>query len=62
MVDISFNQLTGLCALSFLEDINRNMQPMHMLKKSIILVRTTGGVVAGGGWRVCVRACVHLHA
>ena len=39
VVDVSFNQLGGLCALNFLEEINRNLQPQHMLKKSIILVR-----------------------
>jgi len=38
VVDVSFNQLGGLCALNFLEEINRNLQPEHMLKKSIILV------------------------
>jgi len=39
VVDVSFNQLGGLCALNFLEEINRNLQPDHMLKKSIILVK-----------------------
>jgi hypothetical protein len=44
VVDVSFNQLGGLCALNFLEEINRSLRPDHMLKKSIILVRLKGSL------------------
>lgn len=39
VVDISFNQLGGLCTLMFLEEIDRVIAPRHLFKKSIILVR-----------------------
>ena len=40
VVDISFNQLGGLCTLAFLEEIDRLVTPEHLFKKSIILVRS----------------------
>eukprot|EP00798_Chlamydomonas_sp_ICE-L_P021661 gene21661-28678_t len=39
VVDISFNQLGGLCTLAFLEEIDRLVQPDHLFKRSIILVK-----------------------
>ena len=38
VVDISFNQLGGLCTLAFLEEIDRLVRPEHLFKRSIILV------------------------
>ena len=39
VVDISFNQLGGLCTLAFLENMDRRIDQDHLFKKSIILVR-----------------------
>jgi hypothetical protein len=38
VVDISFNQIGGLCTLTFLESIDRRVDQDHFFKKSIILV------------------------
>ncbi|GAX73901.1 hypothetical protein CEUSTIGMA_g1351.t1 [Chlamydomonas eustigma] len=39
VVDISFNQIGGLCTLTFLESIDRRVDQDHFFKKSIILVK-----------------------
>ncbi|KAH6558281.1 hypothetical protein KP509_1Z071100 [Ceratopteris richardii] len=39
VVDISFNQLGGVCALCFLEEVDRLIQKDHLFKRSIILVK-----------------------
>lgn len=42
VVDISFNQIGGLCTLAFLESMDRRVDREHLFKKSIILVRDQG--------------------
>ncbi|PRQ57035.1 hypothetical protein RchiOBHm_Chr1g0343851 [Rosa chinensis] len=39
MVDISFNQLGGLCTLCFLEQVDRLIGKHHLFKRSIILIK-----------------------
>lgn len=39
VVDISFNQLGGLCTLCFLEEVDRLIQKNHLFKRSILLVK-----------------------
>ncbi|XP_044495150.1 uncharacterized protein LOC123218036 isoform X3 [Mangifera indica] len=39
VVDISFNQLGGLCALCFLEQVDGLVGKNHLLKRSIILIK-----------------------
>ncbi|EFJ38851.1 hypothetical protein SELMODRAFT_70578, partial [Selaginella moellendorffii] len=39
VVDISFNQLGGLCTLCFLEEVDRLIGRDHLFKRSIILVK-----------------------
>ncbi|KAJ7541692.1 hypothetical protein O6H91_10G071000 [Diphasiastrum complanatum] len=39
VVDISFNQLGGLCTLCFLEEVDRLIGQKHLFKRSIILVK-----------------------
>ncbi|KAL4021490.1 hypothetical protein IC575_020291 [Cucumis melo] len=39
VVDISFNQLGGLCTLCFLEKIDRRIGKDHLFKRSIILIK-----------------------
>ncbi|KAK6943378.1 hypothetical protein RJ641_024480 [Dillenia turbinata] len=39
VVDISFNQVGGLCALCFLEKIDRLIGKDHLFKRSIILIK-----------------------
>ncbi|XP_039001256.1 uncharacterized protein LOC120127414 isoform X3 [Hibiscus syriacus] len=39
VVDISFNQLGGLCTLCFLEEVDRLINQNHLLKRSIILIK-----------------------
>lgn len=39
VVDISFNQLGGLCTLCFLEKVDQVMGQSHLFKRSIILVK-----------------------
>ncbi|XP_052173099.1 uncharacterized protein LOC127788633 [Diospyros lotus] len=39
VVDISFNQLGGLCTLCFLEQVDRLIGKDHLFKRSIILVK-----------------------
>lgn len=39
VVDISFNQLGGLCTLCFLEEVDHLIQRDHLFKRSIILVK-----------------------
>uniref|UniRef100_A0A5B6Z1Q5 Polymerase nucleotidyl transferase domain-containing protein n=1 Tax=Davidia involucrata TaxID=16924 RepID=A0A5B6Z1Q5_DAVIN len=39
VVDISFNQLGGLCTLCFLERVNRLIGNDHLFKRSIILIK-----------------------
>ncbi|XP_021277953.1 uncharacterized protein LOC110411915 isoform X1 [Herrania umbratica] len=39
VVDISFNQLGGLCTLCFLEQIDRLVGKDHLFKRSIILIK-----------------------
>lgn len=43
VVDVSFNQMGGLFTYAFLEDVNSLVKPSHILKLSIILVRTLAG-------------------
>ncbi|XP_023640956.1 uncharacterized protein LOC17890507 isoform X2 [Capsella rubella] len=38
-VDISFNQMAGLCALCFLEQVDQTLGRDHLFKRSIILVK-----------------------
>ncbi|XP_010517495.1 PREDICTED: uncharacterized protein LOC104792924 isoform X2 [Camelina sativa] len=38
-VDISFNQMAGLCALCFLEQVDQNFGRDHLFKRSIILIK-----------------------
>lgn len=38
-VDISFNQIDGLCALSFLEQVDQLIGKDHLFKRSIILIK-----------------------
>ncbi|KAJ8771050.1 hypothetical protein K2173_023375 [Erythroxylum novogranatense] len=38
-VDISFNQMAGLCALCFLEQVDQLIGKEHLLKRSIILIK-----------------------
>ena len=45
VVDISFNQIGGLCTLAFLESMDRRVDREHLFKKSIILVRGQGTVM-----------------
>lgn len=39
VVDISFNQLGGICTLCFLEEVDRLIGKDHLFKRSIILVK-----------------------
>ncbi|KAK4582217.1 hypothetical protein RGQ29_025400 [Quercus rubra] len=39
VVDISFNQLGGLCTLCFLEKVDRRIGKDHLFKRSIILIK-----------------------
>ncbi|CAM8901899.1 unnamed protein product [Rhodiola kirilowii] len=39
VVDISFNQLGGLCTLCFLEEVNHLIKKDHLFKRSIILIK-----------------------
>ncbi|XP_006843704.2 uncharacterized protein LOC18433557 [Amborella trichopoda] len=39
VVDISFNQLGGLCTLCFLEQVDRMIGKDHLFKRSIILIK-----------------------
>ncbi|WCJ22397.1 PAP/OAS1 substrate-binding domain superfamily [Euphorbia peplus] len=39
VVDISFNQLGGLCTLCFLEEVDHLINQDHLFKKSIILIK-----------------------
>ncbi|KAE8685494.1 hypothetical protein F3Y22_tig00111096pilonHSYRG00006 [Hibiscus syriacus] len=39
VVDISFNQLGGLCTLCFLEEVDRLINQNHLFKRSIILIK-----------------------
>uniref|UniRef100_A0A6N2LEL4 PAP/OAS1 substrate-binding-related domain-containing protein n=1 Tax=Salix viminalis TaxID=40686 RepID=A0A6N2LEL4_SALVM len=39
VVDISFNQLGGLCTLCFLEEVDRLVGKNHLFKRSIILIK-----------------------
>jgi hypothetical protein len=39
VVDISFNQLGGLCTLCFLEEVDSMIKQNHLLKRSIILIK-----------------------
>ncbi|PSS24216.1 Poly(A) RNA polymerase [Actinidia chinensis var. chinensis] len=39
VVDISFNQLGGLCTLCFLEEVDDLINQNHLLKRSIILIK-----------------------
>ncbi|XP_078431308.1 nucleotidyltransferase isoform X2 [Wolffia australiana] len=39
VVDISFNQLGGLCTLCFLEEIDQFINQDHLFKRSIILIK-----------------------
>ncbi|XP_050255019.1 uncharacterized protein LOC126700895 [Quercus robur] len=39
VVDISFNQLGGLCTLCFLEQVDRLVGKDHLFKRSIILIK-----------------------
>uniref|UniRef100_J3LNK0 PAP/OAS1 substrate-binding-related domain-containing protein n=1 Tax=Oryza brachyantha TaxID=4533 RepID=J3LNK0_ORYBR len=39
VVDISFNQTGGICALCFLELVDRKVGKKHLLKRSIILIK-----------------------
>ncbi|KAL4379905.1 hypothetical protein GQ457_02G001120 [Hibiscus cannabinus] len=39
VVDISFNQLGGLCTLCFLEEVDRLVNQNHLFKRSIILIK-----------------------
>ncbi|KAH0995142.1 hypothetical protein GBA52_019006 [Prunus armeniaca] len=39
VVDISFNQLGGLCTLCFLEQVDRLIGKNHLFKRSIILIK-----------------------
>ncbi|MBA0656087.1 hypothetical protein Goklo_008483 [Gossypium klotzschianum] len=39
VVDISFNQLGGLCTLCFLEEVDRLIDKNHLFKRSIILIK-----------------------
>ncbi|CAI8598402.1 unnamed protein product [Vicia faba] len=38
-VDISFNQLSGLCSLCFFEEVNLLIGHHHMFKRSVILIK-----------------------
>ncbi|XP_058749608.1 uncharacterized protein LOC131622584 [Vicia villosa] len=38
-VDISFNQLSGLCSLCFLEEVDHLIGHNHMFKRSVILIK-----------------------
>ncbi|KAL8225099.1 hypothetical protein R6Q57_017656 [Mikania cordata] len=40
ILDISFNQLSGLCALCFLERVDRLIEKDHLFKRSIILIKS----------------------
>ncbi|XP_009763963.1 uncharacterized protein LOC107798277 [Nicotiana tabacum] len=40
VVDISFNQIGGLCTLCFLEQVDRLIGKDHLFKRSIILIKT----------------------
>lgn len=39
VVDISFNQLGGLCTLCFLEEVDHRINQKHLFKRSIILIK-----------------------
>ncbi|GLT79760.1 hypothetical protein SLA2020_512370 [Shorea laevis] len=39
VVDISFNQLGGLCTLCFLEEVDHSINQNHLFKRSIILIK-----------------------
>ncbi|KAJ8461089.1 hypothetical protein OPV22_034015 [Ensete ventricosum] len=39
VVDISFNQIGGLCTLCFLEKVDRKIGKNHLFKRSIILIK-----------------------
>ncbi|KAK2993852.1 hypothetical protein RJ640_003964, partial [Escallonia rubra] len=39
VVDISFNQLGGLCTLCFLEEVDHLINQNHLFKRSVILIK-----------------------
>lgn len=39
VVDISFNQLGGLCTLNFLEEVDQLVGQNNLFKRAVILVR-----------------------
>ncbi|KFK35360.1 hypothetical protein AALP_AA5G274700 [Arabis alpina] len=39
VVDISFNQIGGLCTLCFLEEVDHHINQNHLFKRSIILIK-----------------------
>ncbi|KAL3530970.1 hypothetical protein ACH5RR_010292 [Cinchona calisaya] len=39
VIDISFNQLGGLCSLCFLEQVDRLVEKDHLFKRSIIMIK-----------------------
>jgi DNA polymerase sigma len=39
VVDISFNQIGGLCTLCFLEEVDHYINQNHLFKRSIILIK-----------------------
>ncbi|KAK6118205.1 hypothetical protein DH2020_047991 [Rehmannia glutinosa] len=39
VVDVSFNQIGGLCTLCFLEQVDRHIGKDHLFKRSIILIK-----------------------
>ncbi|XP_014757313.1 uncharacterized protein LOC100840351 isoform X2 [Brachypodium distachyon] len=39
VVDISFNQMGGLCTLCFLEQVDQRFEKNHLFKRSIILIK-----------------------
>nr|GMC56804.1 uncharacterized protein LOC109156416 isoform X1 [Ipomoea batatas] len=39
VIDISFNQLSGLCSLCFLEQVDRLVGKNHLFKRSIMLIK-----------------------
>lgn len=39
VIDISFNQLSGLCSLCFLEEVDNLISRNHIFKRSVILIK-----------------------
>ncbi|KAI7995156.1 hypothetical protein LOK49_LG11G00117 [Camellia lanceoleosa] len=64
VVDISFNQLGGLCTLCFLEEVDHLINQNHLFKRSIILIKAwcyyESRVETGGNPESSTEVCLKI--